>query len=368
MTMRNLSMETTFFHLIPLLLTAALRYIGTDRISGYRLPTPCLTIRMTKSLIPIPLQLGRIKAYNLTLSASLANMVRSMLFLVSAIVVVGAALVASQRTSPSVRDVCLSQDSPNQHATSYPDFISGNLNGTLLIIPIPLDAARQVIPKEYGIVEGAYRALLPSFPRGMYPMMAQIVHDHDLQIASYNISVEDFSRAAFEFPFIDLLGDGHSSFRWAGTSIITALNPSAIEGSEGYGVTVHPGVFDPPCDPYRSLPNGTMYSHAQSSSSTGDIFMTIASWTSLDTIPYPMDFIQNITTQPVFADPQLCDNYLRLYNTTLTTGETAPVPVRGTVTAKLEPFADTRVWQGVYGWRLATPFLEPLAPSECKAS
>ncbi|KAI2608202.1 uncharacterized protein GGS25DRAFT_265102 [Hypoxylon fragiforme] len=316
-------------------------------------------------------------------------MVRSMLFLVSAIVVVGAALVASQRTSPSVRDVCLSQDSPNQHATSYPDFISGNLNGTLLIIPIPLDAARQVIPKEYGIVEGAYRALLPSFPRGMYPMMAQIVHDHDLQIASYNISVEDFSvrimtyfvysctspdsptrvqRAAFEFPFIDLLGDGHSSFRWAGTSIITALNPSAIEGSEGYGVTVHPGVFDPPCDPYRSLPNGTMYSHAQSSSSTGDIFMTIASWTSLDTIPYPMDFIQNITTQPVFADPQLCDNYLRLYNTTLTTGETAPVPVRGTVTAKLEPFADTRVWQGVYGWRLATPFLEPLAPSECKAS
>lgn len=261
---------------------------------------------------------------------------------------------------------CQSLDSPNQHSQLYPGYATGNLNGTTLIVPIPLQTAREVIPDEYEIAEAAYRELLPSFPAGMYPMVAQIVHDHDIRVSSLNASLPDFSRASLEFPFIDIFGDGHSSFRWAGTFLITASNELAIEGAESYGITVHPATFDPPCDAYIHTLDGTMYAHSQSNDTAASKFLTIDTEPSVWNVPYPLDFIMNVTNQPVFANPQLCDYYLRLYNTSLTTGETAPVPVVGNVRTNLEPFTTPQSWDGVYGWRLATPFLEPLGPSVCQ--
>ena len=91
-------------------------------------------------------------------------------------------------------DGCVSESSPNPHAQEYPDFVSGNLNGTTLVVPIPLTTARRVIPEEYGILEHVYRALLPaSFPDDAYPMMAVGVHDHDIQFPLYDIHSPDFS-------------------------------------------------------------------------------------------------------------------------------------------------------------------------------
>ncbi|KAI1772955.1 hypothetical protein F4818DRAFT_443840 [Hypoxylon cercidicola] len=260
---------------------------------------------------------------------------------------------------------CQSLDSPNQHSQLYPDVVTGNLNGTTLIVPIPLETARGIIPHEYEIAEQAYRELLPSFPDGMYPMMAQIVHDHDIRVVSLNASLADFSRASFEFPFIDILGDGHSSFRWTGTFLITDSNELAISGAESYGMTVHPAIFDPLCDAFVPTSDGAMYAHSQSNDTTGSRFMTLQTEPSGSVVPYPLDFMMNVTNQPVFANDQMCDYYLRLFNTSLTTGETAPVPVVGSVRANLEPFAAPQSWDGVYGWRLATPFLEPLGPSAC---
>lgn len=89
---------------------------------------------------------------------------------------------------------CISESSPNPHALEYPSFVSGNLNGTTLVVPIPLPTARRVIPAEYGILEHAYRAMLPpSFPADAYPMMAVGVHDHDIQFPLYDIRTPDFS-------------------------------------------------------------------------------------------------------------------------------------------------------------------------------
>ncbi len=89
---------------------------------------------------------------------------------------------------------CVSQDSANQHAAVWPYLVSGNLNGTTLVVPIPLSAARRVVPAAYGILEHAYRALLPaSFPADAYPMMAVGVHDHDIQFPAYGASSPDFS-------------------------------------------------------------------------------------------------------------------------------------------------------------------------------
>ena len=47
----------------------------------------------------------------------------------------------------------------------------------------------------------------------------------------------------------------------------------------------------------------------------------------------------------------------------------APVEVGGTVMGKLEPFAggELNVWEGVFGWRLASAFLEPPVPGNCEA-
>ncbi|KAI1098840.1 hypothetical protein F4804DRAFT_337796 [Jackrogersella minutella] len=266
---------------------------------------------------------------------------------------------SSQQIITSPQEACTSQDAPNQHAQQHPTFVSGNLNGTTLIVPISLKTARQVIPKEYGINEKAYKAILPSFPDGMYPMMAQIVHDHDVQLPVYNASLADFSRASLEFPFVDIFNDGHSSFRWASTFMISATNPLAIAGAEGYGVSVHPSTFDPACDAYAALPHGGSYARAQS----GRRFMSVQAKPSWSHVPYGLDFLRNVTNQPVFANARLCDYFLRFFNTTLSSSAT---PVVADVSVGLEPFAQPRSWHGVHGWRMATAFLEPVMPEECR--
>ncbi|KAI0600365.1 hypothetical protein F4775DRAFT_582652 [Biscogniauxia sp. FL1348] len=266
-------------------------------------------------------------------------------------------------------EMCISHDGPNPLAQQHPDLISGTLNGTVLIVPIPLSQARELIPSDYGIAEAAYRSLLPSFPAGMYPMMAQIVHDHDIQFPAYNASLPDFSRASFEFPFVDVLGTGHSSFRWAGSFLISASNPLAIEGSRTFGMSAAAASFDPPCDAYAARPDGTTYAHSVSASQEEEreSYMTLETRPD-GAAPYPLDFIANVTNQPVFAgDAHKCDYYRRVFDTPLAR-RSPPVPVRGTVrAAHLKPFRGVEAWSaGVHGWRLATGFLEPPATEECR--
>lgn len=88
---------------------------------------------------------------------------------------------------------CVPADAPNAIFEDHPFEVSGNLNGSTIIIPISLETAREVIPAEYEIIEGAYRKLLPDFPDGMYPMMVVTVHDHDLRLPFLNLSVPDFT-------------------------------------------------------------------------------------------------------------------------------------------------------------------------------
>lgn len=92
--------------------------------------------------------------------------------------------------------VCTSVDQPNPIASIYPNNATGTLNGTVAVIPISLKLARQLIPPQYGILEHAYRALLPNFPKGMYPAIVQALHDHEVQAFGYKI--EDFTVRAAE--------------------------------------------------------------------------------------------------------------------------------------------------------------------------
>lgn len=81
---------------------------------------------------------------------------------------------------------------PNPIAQQYPDVPTGTFNTTLAIVPIPMATARQLIPSQFTILEGAYRALLPSFPADMYPVVMQAGLDHDIQLPAYSITVPDF--------------------------------------------------------------------------------------------------------------------------------------------------------------------------------
>lgn len=91
------------------------------------------------------------------------------------------------RTAPIIMDICETKDQPNPIASLYPGNATGTLNGTVSIIPISLNLARNLIPPQYRILEHAYRQLLPSFPEGMYPAVLQALHDHEVQAFGYVI-------------------------------------------------------------------------------------------------------------------------------------------------------------------------------------
>ncbi|KAI0123275.1 hypothetical protein BJ170DRAFT_599242 [Xylariales sp. AK1849] len=276
-------------------------------------------------------------------------------------------LVSMLFSISSAQDACGSLDRPNPIAQQYPDLVTGNLNGTTLIIPISLATARDLIPQEYGILEEAYRSILPSFPQGMYPMMVSAKHDHDLQLAAYNLSIPDFSRAAYEFPFLDITGDGYTSYRLQKTVLMTASNTAAITGSEAMGIKAYPAEFDPPCDAYKLGPGGETCFNAGTAPQPDQQskFMGFVTVPSPQTVPYPFEFIQNITNQVTFANTTYCDHYELHFNTSLSAAPYAPVPVVGTVSANLEPFTEPTTWNEVYGWQYAAAFTEPPTPQAC---
>lgn len=65
-----------------------------------------------------------------------------------------------------------------------------------------------------------------------------------------------------------------------------------------------------------------------------------------------------MTNQPTFANGSTCDNMIRLFNLSMSTGAYEPVPVRGSVRANIAPFQSEGEWTGVYGVQVATPFIE----------
>lgn len=59
---------------------------------------------------------------------------------------------------------------PNPIGTLYPTSVTGTINGTIAVVPIPYSLARAIIPSQYGILKKAYKSALPGFPPNMYPV------------------------------------------------------------------------------------------------------------------------------------------------------------------------------------------------------
>jgi hypothetical protein len=64
-----------------------------------------------------------------------------------------------------------SDSSSNPIATQYPNNVTGTINGTIAVVPIPYKLARSIIPPQYSILREAYECQLPGFPRGSYPVI-----------------------------------------------------------------------------------------------------------------------------------------------------------------------------------------------------
>jgi hypothetical protein len=63
-----------------------------------------------------------------------------------------------------------SESSPNPIASLYPFNVTGTINSTISVVPIPYKLARSIIPSQYGILTKAYEELLPGFPPDSYPV------------------------------------------------------------------------------------------------------------------------------------------------------------------------------------------------------
>jgi hypothetical protein len=166
------------------------------------------------------------------------------------------------------------------------------------------------------------------------------------------------------------LDDGFSSFRGGFVSGVTATQAIAIAASIAYGIKAYPATFQPACDAYTSdasNPDRTYFNafitldgvlsntpSVSTSFTTSRDYSTNGVWGA-----YSEAFWKNITNQPTFADPSKgCDNFIRFFNTSVTEGRFAPVPVVGEVHAQDPIFPGGGQWAGVKGVRFATPFLE----------
>jgi hypothetical protein len=74
--------------------------------------------------------------------------------------------------------------------------------------------------------------------------------------------------------------------------------------------------------------------------------------------PYSLNFFINVTNQIVFANASSCDNMIRIFNTSLTTGANQPTFVKGRVKSNLGPFVGETDFTNVYALQASTAFIE----------
>ncbi|WPH03011.1 Hypothetical protein R9X50_00588500 [Acrodontium crateriforme] len=258
--------------------------------------------------------------------------------------------------------LCKTQSQPNPIAADYPNDPTGTVNGTIAILPIPYSIARSIIPSEYPILTRAISSILPHLPADEYPAFLQLDIDHDVQASG--ISIPDFLQAKILFPFVDRLGDGYTSMMYGSQGLISADNLVAVVGSSVYGYVVTGGTFDPPCDAYGCVEGSEdceeKYFNAYSALDILREQPKIGiNFTTTDNSPYSLDVFKNITNQPQFsANKLLCDQFIRLFNSSVTMPPYAPQAIRAQVSAVAPFFAQTTSWSDVYGFQLDNAFIE----------
>ncbi|TLD34424.1 hypothetical protein E2P81_ATG04589 [Venturia nashicola] len=222
--------------------------------------------------------------------------------------------------------------------------------------------ARSMIPAKYTILTTAYRTLLPHLPDDMYPAVIQAAFDHDLGLGDYKIA--DFSRASIEFPFLDLLSDNKTPFRWVPDQFLTSTNDLGINASREYGTEVYPATFEPACDAYAPVPStkddSTYFSASAANASLKAVFTPVHVQKEAQ---HPALFLKKVFNQPVFGNGKSCNAQVRMFNTSLSTGAYAPTAISANIRV-IMPTIFTQApggemsWSKAVGMQVDTPFIE----------
>ncbi|KAL8997217.1 MAG: hypothetical protein Q9188_006382, partial [Gyalolechia gomerana] len=222
---------------------------------------------------------------------------------------------------------------PNPLARTFPYNVTGTINGTTSVLLVPIPYAQSLLPTRFSksILTHAYTRF--NIPPSAYPIVIEATIDHDIRFNN-SVALADFSSLRLTFPFVDLLGDGYSNFRYTSYIYLPSSIPAAIRGAEAYGITVIPAFFDPPDAPYTLTPNSKgkvfsfeVYSNTSSSchNHKNQIVASLNFHSSTTISPFPLSFYKNVTNQPMFGNNiNVCDNMLALWNTSTSTGEYAP--------------------------------------------
>ena len=254
----------------------------------------------------------------------------------------------------------------NPLASTMPTIPTGMINSTTGVKLVSYAYARALIPPQYGILTHAYAEF--GIPASQYPLIIESTIDHDIRFEGIN-AVPDFSSFRISFPFVDRLSDGYSSFRFLHYLYLPPTVPLAIAGAAGYGEVVLPGFFDPPGAGYAITSDGSgvgFKAYADPLSDTlklppvGEVAYKFTA-NATDIAPYPLAFYVNVTNQPQFgANTSVCDNQVRLWNTSVTIGSPAVAPrsVFGSATVSPPLVSNKTVFTDVHGVVAASAFIE----------
>lgn len=138
--------------------------------------------------------------------------------------------------------------------------------------------------------------------------------------------------------------------------MISADNDMALTGSREYGTAVSATAFAPGCEAYERSANGSFSFAGRATDASGAYASVTFSPLEPGTSPFPLDFYQNVTNQPIFANGTQCDNQVRLFNSTIN----EPQEVRVTVFSNLAPMEEdaSAGVQDMFGLVIDTPFVE----------
>lgn len=109
------------------------------------------------------------------------------------------------------------ESSPNPIGTLYPGNVTGTINGTIAVVPIPYAEARSIIPPKYDILTHQYESILAGFPIGFYPLIVRAILDHDIGLDGVNL-VPDFQVSSLSKADEQTANDA--------TSLFTSSTPS----------------------------------------------------------------------------------------------------------------------------------------------
>jgi len=263
-----------------------------------------------------------------------------------------------------INSTVVSESAENPIGESFPGNITGTLNGTIIVVPIAYSLARTLIPEKFNILTKAYQEILSDLPKDQYPLIIRSQLDHDVGLNGTQL-IPDFQTVHVSYPFVDLLGDGYSSFSFQEFLIMSADNPLAIAGVEAYTTKAVPSTFRPNLQAYAFTPHGKhgeiFYDAYAVNASKNDCPIVTTKFTPQKHMKWPMEIFVNVTNQPAFTDGDVgCDNQIFMYNTTISTGVNAPVPIKGDISVKapfLRKDRDSK-FHGVEGIKVDVAFLE----------